>query len=175
MIPMTRPNLLPTVLAASAVSLALATPAQASSFAEVQAKAVARRLSEPGVETRAEAGPEVTVRLRNFTLKGPAKLHAGRHVLRVVNDGAEEREVVLVRLNDGKSAEDLYAWFRSGMHGEAPAVFVGGTVHIAPGGENVVAGDFAPGTWLLLSLKPHSGARGEPRVARGMILEMQVL
>ena len=164
---MTRSTLMfPTTLAAGALTLALGLTPHAASAQPF--RLVAR------TAVLAPSTGEVTVRLKDFAFRGPAQLHAGKHVIRVINDGPQAREVVMVRLNDGKTAEDLYSWFRAGMQGEAPAQFVSGTVSLAPGGASTIAEEFSAGEYLLLSFRVSEAGQGEPEVAQGSILAMTV-
>ena len=160
---MTRSKLIfPTVLAAGALTVALGMTTRPLA-------AESSRLVAPAIP----AG-EVTVRLKDFTVSGPARVYAGRNTIRVINDGPLAHEVAFVRLAEGKTAEDLYSWFRAGMTGAAPGEFVGGTVALSAGGASTITEDLTPGRYLLLSFRPSSAAPDEPYVAQGTILELQV-
>lgn len=172
---MTRTKLnLPTVLAASAVTLAIGfttRPAAAQVSGAYEFASVT-----PGTVQRVKGLPrrEIEVRLRDFRLAGPARVYAGPQVVRLINDGPAAREAVLVQLAPGKSQADLASWFRAGMQGAAPGTFVGGTIALAPGGQQTIVAELARGAVLLLAYEPDQGERGEPHVVRGTILAMTV-
>ncbi len=131
---------------------------------------------KPATGRRLREAPqsEVTIRLKDFAFDGPSQLHPGKHAIRVINDGPQNHEVVFVRLNEGKTAEDLFSWFRAGMVDVPPAHFVGGTVGLAPGGANTIVEDLSAGNYLLLCFLPNTAGHGEPHLAQGMILSMAV-
>ena len=155
-------QILPTVLAASAVTLAIG-------FTSRPASAEALRGATFAV---AAESPEVTIRLRDFQVRGPARLRAGRQVIQVINDGATRQEFALVQLKAGKTAEDLYAWYRAGQIGEAPATFVGAMVTLSAGGAATVAPELVAGEYLLFAFTSEQG--DEPQVAEGTVLRLSV-
>jgi hypothetical protein len=97
--------------------------------------------------------PDATLTLtdRGFALGAP--LTAGRHVLRVRNQGAQVHEVLVARLAPGATAEQALNWFE-GKQGPSPMVPVGGAVGLARGEYNDVPLDLAPGEYALLCRQP---------------------
>lgn len=140
------------------------------------AKGMAASFTVAPARGRVAAAPRVdlTVRLRDFAFQAPVTLAPGSRVIRVVNDGPQVHEMVVARLAPGKRADDLFGWFDAGMAGAPPASFIGGTVGIAPGDENIVEMDFIAGEYLLLCFLPDTETDGRPHVMRGMVLPVTV-
>jgi hypothetical protein len=97
--------------------------------------------------------PNATLTLtdKGFALSQP--LAAGRHVLRVRNQGTQVHEVLVARLNGGATAEQALNWFE-GKQGPSPMTPVGGAVGLARGEFNDVPLDLAPGEYALLCRQP---------------------
>ncbi len=140
------------------------------------AKGMAATFTVAPAAARVASSPraDLTVRLRDFSFDAPTALARGNRVIRVLNDGPQQHEMVVARLETGKKAEDLFAWFDAGMHGAPPASFIGGTVGIAPGGENIVAMNFIPGEYLLICFLPDATGTGQLHAMRGMVMQLSV-
>ena len=92
----------------------------------------------PAGEPRADA----VVKLVNFGYVMPASLKKG-DLIKVVNQGTEAHEMVIVEPAPGKTEQDILAWL-SKPSGPPPFLFVGGMSPIAAGSAD----------WLMLSLNP---------------------
>jgi len=103
----------------------------------------------PAAEKRVAAEAHFTLTLNDFSFTWSAPPPAGMHDIRVVNAGPQSHEVLIVRLDAGKKAEDLVTWFGAGMKGPPPGEPIGGVTAIAPGGENVIKVNLTPGTYGL--------------------------
>lgn len=104
--------------------------------------------------TRSTVGaPDATLTLNDqgFVLSAP--LTAGRHVLRVRNQGTQVHEVLVAKLAPGATAEQALNWFE-GKQGPSPMVAEGGAVGLARGEFNDVPLDLAPGEYALLCRQP---------------------
>ncbi len=142
------------VVPASAARAAV--PARRPSTGAAGARAVpaARAAARPAAGPLSTVGaPDATLTLndRGFALSAP--LTAGRHVLRVRNQGTQVHEVLVARLAPSATAEQALNWFE-GKQGPSPMVAVGGAVGLARGEYNDVPLDLAPGEYALLCRQP---------------------
>lgn len=103
----------------------------------------------PSTETRQAPAPQFTLTLDDFSFAFSSPLPAGTHDIRVVNAGPQAHEVLFVRLEPGKTAQDLLAWVGAGMPGPPPGEPIGGTTGIAPNGENLIRLSLTPGEYAL--------------------------
>lgn len=117
-----------------------------------------------------EADVVMTMADYAFGLSDP--IQAGRQTIRVENVAEEAHELVVVRLQDGKRAEDFLAFVQS-REGTPPGKIIGGVTGIAKGGVNVVTLDFEPGTYAFLCFV-HDATDGRPHVMHGMAQTFQV-
>ncbi len=115
---------------------------------------------------------DVTYRLADYSFTPSGPVTAGRRTIRVVNDAAQQHELVLARLQPGKTARDLLTWVQS-FQGPPPGRFVGGVVGLATGRDATMEFDFTPGSYVLLCFIPDM-TDGLPHVAHGMVQEFRV-
>lgn len=115
---------------------------------------------------------DVRMTLRDYAFDIAPEITAGRHTLRVENAAAQPHELVLMRLEPGKTPRDLLAWMES-QAGPPPAVPMGGTSLLSTGESNQITADFEPGEYALLCFVPDAGD-GAPHVAHGMVRQLTV-
>jgi uncharacterized cupredoxin-like copper-binding protein len=125
------------------------------------------------VEAAAALAPrEVTITARDYGFEAPATLPAGLTAIRMVNDGPELHHVQLVRLEAGKTVEDVRRFaekpgpFPAWMH------FVGGPNASVPGKSSVGAVELTPGEYALVCIIPSPD--GVPHLMKGMIQPLRV-
>ena len=113
---------------------------------------------------------DVTVTMLDFAFELPPRLSAGEQLWEVVNLGEQVHHLVLFKLREGKSMNDVMAFMET-FEGEPPADEAGHVGVISPGGRNYVPFDLTPGDYFAICFLPdHRGeASGEPHVALGMI------
>jgi hypothetical protein len=104
----------------------------------------------------------------NYTLSGP--LTAGEQILSFNNVGQQVHEAFLVKLDDGKTAEDF---LNTAPGAPPPGASVGGITGIAPGTHQYVSLRLEPGTYALFCFLPDPNTHA-PHFAQGMILEITV-
>lgn len=126
----------------------------------------------PSDTPRALPEAHFTVRLTDYAFTMPDSIGAGPHVLRVENDAEQPHEIVFIKLDAGKSPEDVASWVER-MDGPPPGAPFGGTSAIAKGGVNVVSIDLPPGDYGLLCFIP-DWKDGKPHVAHGMLRRLKV-
>lgn len=145
---------------------------QAACTIEGAAKEPAR--DEPQATQAAAAAPAlVTITARDFAFDAPETLPAGLATIRLVNQGPDMHHVQLVRLEDGKTVQDLID--AASSHGEdlpAWAHFVGGPNLPAPGGHSEATVNLEPGSYAIVCLIPTDGV---VHLMKGMIKPLAVL
>ena len=108
----------------------------------------------------------VTVTAHDYAYDAPDTIKAGVTTVRLVNRGTELHHIQIIRLDAGKTAQDLFG----AMKGEGPlpawAHAVGGPNASVPGGEANATLSLVPGNYVLLCLIPSPG--GPPHVMKGM-------
>lgn len=116
-------------------------------------------------------GNVAEVRLRDFSFTMPA-LSAGETTLRVINDGPQPHELVLFKLNPGKTVED---WLAAGDDPDAPplAVEAGGFQAIKAGGEGWAKLNLTSGNYVAVCFIPDS-ASGKAHIELGMLAPFTV-
>lgn len=131
------------------------------------------------------SGPEATPAPANvhmvmdeYSFKMTPKITAGLQTIHVENHGEQPHEFLLVRLNDGKTAEDVLEWIgqieemHSGDIPEAPGLFLNGVSPLETEGENTITVDFTPGEYALIC--PYPDEEGAPHFVHGMIQQFTV-
>lgn len=74
----------------------------------------------------------------------------GQGTFEVRNEGQENHEMILFRIEDGKTLADVTAWSAGGMKGPAPYDLTGGAPTIPPGATSWVNLDLRPGNYVAL-------------------------
>lgn len=127
----------------------------------------------PAAARRAPSTPaEVRMVLTDYAFEIEPEIAAGRRTIRVENAAAQPHEVIVARLQPGRTAEELVAWLHA-MEGPPPAIPLGGTTLLSTGRSNDMTLDFEPGEYALLCLVPDAGD-GRPHVAHGMVRTLTV-
>lgn len=117
-----------------------------------------------------EADVEVTVRDYQWDLSKP--ITAGHHVLKITTAPGQPHEMVIVKLNDGKTAADMLAWAASPK--TAPPISqLAGIGTMGAGEVNYEPVDFTPGHYAFLCFV-HDKADGKPHAMHGMVKEFTV-
>jgi uncharacterized cupredoxin-like copper-binding protein len=110
--------------------------------------------------------------LKDYGFAVTPSIAAGRRTIKVENAGPQPHEVVFVRLQPGKTAGDVLAWFK-GRHGPPPGEPWGGTVALQAGEVNYVTADFPSGEYALLCFVPDAGD-GRRHTLHGMVSQITV-
>lgn len=120
----------------------------------------------------AEPATDGTMKLQDYSFQLDHPLTAGRHTLRVENDGAEVHEVAFVRLAPGKAPEDFAKW---GEHqeGPPPGTLYGGVSGILPKTHAFVEVNLPRGDYGLICFMP-ANKDGQPHFRHGMIQRITV-
>ena len=116
---------------------------------------------------------DITITLEDYGFKTSKPLTAGRHTIRVENDGPQPHEFVLLRLAPGKTTEDFAHWAESGMKGAPPAEALGGVVTLDKGGRGTFEVELTPGDYGFICFVPDA-KDGKPHLAHGMVKSIKV-
>lgn len=139
------------------------------------AKGMVRPLSVKGAPSAAAAAPEadVTVNLEDFHFSMPSEVQAGKQVWKIVNTGQQPHEITLIRLADGKTIEDGFAWFAK-PEGPPPFQMFGGMQAMNTGvAAAYVNLDLPAGNYVATCDIPDP-ASGKPHSELGMLMPFTV-
>ena len=125
--------------------------------------------TEAGVEPTADV--VITLSDYAFTVTTGA-LTAGKHVVKLVNNGPQDHEIELMRFAAGKTLKDLGAWAAT-LQGPPPAGAIGGIANIAKGGAAYFDVELTPGNYVFLCFFPDA-KDGKPHMEHGMIKEFTI-
>ncbi len=118
-----------------------------------------------------EPAPDDTVTFAGYGFRLSAPLTPGEHRLLVRNADTQSHELVLFRLEPGKTAAQFLAWAEA-MRGPAPGAFEGGVSGLAPGQENEAIVELHHGRYVLACFL--AAPDGKPHTAHGMVAEVRV-
>ena len=122
--------------------------------------------------TGTEPTSDVTVSLADYKFSVQGTLNAGKHTVKVVNNGPQPHEIEVVRLAPGKTIDDLNAWMKN-PQGPPPANALGGVDAILPTMTAYFTADFTPGNYALLCFIPDA-KDGKPHLEHGMIKQFKI-
>ena len=120
-----------------------------------------------------EPAADLTVTLKDFLFDLPETLPAGPRIIKVVNNGPEPHELNLLRLEEGKTVEDVKQ-FLAAPNGPPPFMPVGGINGLDAGLSGYIEFDFQPGTYVAICNIPSPKAEGHPHSTLGMIKQFTV-
>jgi len=106
------------------------------------------------------------VHTKDFSIDAPDSVSAGWTTFHLVNDGPSLHHVQLVRLDSGKTAQDLAAAMKNPGPPPRWAVFVGGPNAPDPGTQSNATLNLTAGNYVMLCLVDMPG--GVPHFAKGM-------
>jgi uncharacterized cupredoxin-like copper-binding protein len=127
-------------------------------------------------EKSADPAPkgDVTVRLTDYAFGFSKPLTAGKHVINVVNDVAQPHEIVMVKLNNGKTAADFHKFIEKDlMKGAPPAMPVGGIAFLDRGRVASFPVDLTPGNYAMFCFVPDA-KDGKSHAEHGMMTQFAV-
>lgn len=97
----------------------------------------------------------------------------GKGMVQMRNEGTQIHEVIIYKLNDGKTVDDATA-FLAAPSGAPPFVPAGGVVGVGPKQVNYVPLDLAPGKYALLCFMPDPTKQNAPHALEGMVKEITI-
>jgi hypothetical protein len=98
---------------------------------------------------------------------------SGLRTIEVVNHGIQPHEIVVVKLFQGASVNDVIASFEPGASGPPLGELVGGITAIEKGSRMTFTSEFKPGRYGLICFVPDA-ATGRPHFLHGMMTEFTV-
>jgi uncharacterized cupredoxin-like copper-binding protein len=126
----------------------------------------------PSSATAPEPVADVQVVLKDYGFDVSPALTAGKHTLRVTNSAAQPHEIFIVRLGQGKTAQDLLTWMQK-PEGPPPAMPLGGATFLDRGEANYLTLDLAPGQYAFYCFVPDATDH-QPHFAHGMVKQVTV-
>jgi len=115
---------------------------------------------------------DLTITLSDYAFKKSAPLTAGAHVIRVDNAAEQPHELLLVRLEPGKTIQEFAEWAEK-PQGPPPGTPVGGTTPQSQGTVNYVFADLTPGEYGLVCFVPDV-KDGKLHLVHGMIEQFKI-
>jgi hypothetical protein len=109
---------------------------------------------------------DITIKLADYNFEVTPALTAGNHAIRVENSAAQDHEVVMVKLDAGKTPDDVLKFVET-MKGPPPGQFVGGVSGMSNGAVNVFNVNLTPGDYALICFIPDA-KDGKPHAVHGM-------
>src|ERR1019366_130498 len=107
------------------------------------------------------------ITLIDYTFALAKPITTGTHTFQVVTALGQPHEVLVVRLNAGKTGQQYVDWIQS-MRGPAPGRAMGGTAAAAAGVAQLFTITFEPGDYLLICLVPDA-KNGKLHFMNGMM------
>lgn len=122
-----------------------------------------------------EAHVVMTLNDYDFTLSAP--LTSGSHLIRVENPSRQPHEVFLIRLDPGRTVQDVADYVASmeagTVSGPPPGQPMGGVAAMAPGVVNWFTATLEPGEYAMLCFVPDI-SDGRPHMLHGMMQQFTV-
>ncbi len=117
---------------------------------------------------------DATLHLSDYTFTVDKPITAGHRVIGVMNDAAQQHEVVMVELAPGKTIADMGNWVeKSLMKGPPPGRPIGGMAGLDKGRAGSFPADLKPGKYGLICFAPDA-KDGKPHFMHGMMKEITV-
>lgn len=136
-------------------------------------KGMARPLEvTQGTSTAAMPVADITVKLTDYSFDITGPLTAGRHVIRIEDAGPQMHELVFIKLEPGKSVQEMAAWLEK-PNGPPPGAIVNGASPMTAGVANTTVVDLVAGDYGLICFVPDS-KDGKPHIAHGMVKQVTV-
>jgi hypothetical protein len=131
------------------------------------------------VEAKYTSSPEapkadLEVHMLDFGYDLPSRIEAGEQTWEVFNAGVQPHELLVAKLEEGKTIADVMTYLQNGEQGVAPYEFQGGAQGMATGYSNFVHFDLTPGEYVALCFIPDP-TTGKPHVALGMVRPFTVV
>jgi hypothetical protein len=119
-----------------------------------------------------EPSADVIVTLKDYAFDIAPAITAGRKTIRVNNDGPQSHEMVVVRLQAGKTVKDFVDWTNT-MQGPPPGDIINGISGMSPGQHAFFTNNYTPGNYGLICFVPDN-KDGKSHYQHGMQLDFTV-
>jgi hypothetical protein len=114
----------------------------------------------------------VTVIATDYAFRAPAEIPAGLTTFRLVNQGPSLHHIQLIKLAEGKTADDFFAAMKAGGPFPKWATEAGGPNPPEVGDTALATVPLEPGNYVMLCFVP--SADGQPHVMKGMATPLTV-
>ena len=115
---------------------------------------------------------DLSVELVDYNFKWSAPVTAGAHRITVTTNAPQVHELTVIRLEPGKSANDVLAWLEK-MEGPPPGQLIGGVAGLKSGKSVSVGLVFTPADYMLICFVPDM-KDGKPHFMHGMVQQFTV-
>lgn len=115
---------------------------------------------------------DIVMTLSDYTFTTSKPITAGKHTIRIENNGTQSHELMLARLVPGKKASEVPTWAEKPI-GPPPAEPIGGVPAIAKGTSAFITADFTPGDYAFVCFIPDA-KDGKPHFEHGMVQQVHV-
>jgi hypothetical protein len=115
---------------------------------------------------------DIVMTLNDYTFTTSKPITAGKHTIRIENNGTQSHELMLARLAPGKKASEVPTWAEKPV-GPPPAEPIGGVPAIAKGTSAFITADFTPGDYAFVCFIPDA-KDGKPHFTHGMVQQVHV-
>ena len=140
---------------------------------------LAKGMTSP-LEVVAAAGPvarevpaDVTIKLSDYDFHVSSPLTAGSHVIRVENAGPQPHELVLVKMEPGKTLNDIKAWEKGGEKGVPPVSPLGGISPMMANESGQFTVELTSGDYAFICFLPDM-KDGKAHLMHGMVKAVKV-
>ena len=116
---------------------------------------------------------DIVMRLDDYTFETDIAITPGRRTIRIENAAAQPHEVLIVRLDEGRTVQEFMEFLETG-EGTPPGTAMGGVTGIAQGGVNQITLDFEMGDYGLICFVPDA-SDGRPHFLHGMVQQIHVM
>jgi hypothetical protein len=132
------------------------------------------RAGVPANDPKSTKANVVTVTASDYAFQAPDTIAAGRTTFHLVNKGPDFHHIWLVKLEQGKTLQDLIEAAKT--PGPLPkwAVDVGGPNSPMPGGDATATLDLEPGSYVMACVIP-AAKDGQPHFMKGMVKPLTVI
>lgn len=121
----------------------------------------------------AEPTADVEISLTDYAFTESVPLTAGRHTIKVTNNGPQVHEMFIAKLDSGATTASTITWMEHGMHGRPPIYPMGGVAGMANGAHAYVVANLTPGNYGLFCFVPDS-KDGKEHYKHGMVRQITV-
>lgn len=115
---------------------------------------------------------DIVMTLDDYRFDTDKPIAAGLHTIRIENSAKQPHEVLVVRLQPGKTAMDFVRWAQKPA-GPPPGLPLTGITAIRRGEVNQVTARFSKGEYALICFWPDA-TDGKPHVAHGMVKQFTI-
>ena len=115
---------------------------------------------------------DITVTLTDYAFGFSQPLTVGRHVLRIENPATQPHEIVIVKLNPGKTAKDFAAWALK-PDGPPPGMPIASSAPMSTGRTVTFPVEITPGDYGLLCFVPDA-KDSKLHTAHGMLQDLKI-